>query len=358
MRLRDIAALVHGELSGNGDIDLERPAKIEEAGPGEITFLSNMRYKKFVRTTRASAIFLPPETAQAELAQRKAPISIIHIADPYAAFQEVAEKFSTPRSVLARGIDSGASIAPSARVGRDVAIGPHVAIGNQTVVGERTALYPGVIIGDNVTIGHDVTLYPNVVVQDGCRIGNNVFINSSTTIGSDGFGFAPKEDGTYEKIPQRGIVVIEDDVEIGANCAIDRASLGETRIKRGVKLDNLIHVAHNVVIGEDTVIAAQTGISGSTKLGKGCRLAGQVGLIGHLTIADHTTILAQSGIAKSIEGDGQTYFGYPALPTSESLKIVAAWRSLPSLLIQIRKLEERIKELEQEIQHNHTAENT
>ncbi len=350
--------MVHGELTGNGDLEIERPAKIEEAGPGEITFLSNMRYKKFVTTTHAGAIFLSPNVADAELSLRTSPISVIHVADPYGAFQEVAEKFSTPRAPLARGIDAGASIAGTATLGEDVAVGPHVAIGQRSVIGARTSLYAGVIVGDNVTIGNDTVLYPHVVIQDGCKVGDRVVINSSTTVGSDGFGFTPREDGTYEKIPQRGIVVIEDDVEIGANCTIDRATLGETRIKRGVKLDNLIHVAHNVVVGEDTVIAAQTGISGSTKLGKGCRIAGQVGFVGHLTIADRTTIMAQSGVAKSIEEDGQTYFGYPAFPNAEALRIIAAWRSLPSLLIQVRRLEERIKELEQEIRQNHTAENT
>jgi len=356
MRLRDVAAIVYGELAGDGDIEIERLSKIEDAGPGDITFLANMRYKKFVSTTGASAILLPRNIAVEELSRRQQPLHIIYVSDPYGSFQKIAEKFYAPRPPLPKGVDPTAIIAPTAHLGEEVAIGPHVVIGHHSTIHRRTALHAGVVVGEGVSIGHDTIVYPNVVILDGCTLGNNVIINSSTTIGSDGFGFAQKEDGTYEKIPQRGIVVIEDDVEIGANCSIDRATLGETRIKRGVKLDNLIHIAHNVVVGENTVIAAQTGISGSTKVGKNCQIGGQVGFSGHLMIADHTTVGAKSGVPKSIESDGQTYFGYPAFPIHETLRIQAAMRSLPSLLVQIRKLEDKIKELEQAIQQYHTAE--
>jgi UDP-3-O-[3-hydroxymyristoyl] glucosamine N-acyltransferase len=354
MRLHEIATLVNGELFGDGDVEIEGLAKIEEAGPGDITFLANMRYKKFVGSTAASAIFLRHNVALEELSLRKRPLHIIHVSDPYASFQQIAERFYTPRTPLAKGVHPTAIIAPTTHLEEDIAIGPYVVIGQNCTIASGTALHAGVILGDSVTVGHNSTVYPNVVIRDGCLIGNNVIINSSTTIGSDGFGFTQKEDGTYEKIPQRGIVLIEDNVEIGANCAIDRATLGETRIKKGAKLDNLIHVAHNVIIGEDTVIAAQTGISGSTKIGKNCQIAGQVGFSGHITIADRTIIGAKSGVPKSIDTEGQTYFGYPAFPINETLRIQAATRALPSLLIEIRRMEERIKELEREIQHHHT----
>jgi UDP-3-O-[3-hydroxymyristoyl] glucosamine N-acyltransferase len=226
------------------------------------------------------------------------------------------------------------------------AVGAHVTVGERSVIAEGAALHSGTVIGDDVRIGKGSLIYANVTVREGCTIGDRVIIHSGTVIGSDGFGFAPKEDGTYEKIPQRGTVIIEDDVEIGANCAIDRATIGATIIRRGAKLDNLIQVAHNVVIGENTVIAAQTGISGSTKVGKHCAIAGQVGLTGHIEIADNTTIGAQSGVPKSITKSGKIYFGYPARELGQTLKIEAALGQLPELLHEIRKMQKKIEELD------------
>jgi UDP-3-O-[3-hydroxymyristoyl] glucosamine N-acyltransferase len=356
MRLRDVAALVDGELAGNSDAEIKGLAKIEEAGPGDITFLANMRYKKFVGTTGASAILVTRGTTLDEITLRTIPLPVIYVEDPYASFQRLAEKFYTPRAPLPSGVHPTAIIAATTRTGKDVAVGPNVVVGEHCTIGSHVALHAGVILGNNITIDSHSILYPNVVIHDGCTIGMHVIIHSSTTIGSDGFGFTQLDDGSYEKITQRGIVAIEDDVEIGANCTIDRATLGETRIKKGAKLDNLIHVAHNVTIGEDTVIAAQTGVSGSTKIGKNCQIAGQVGFSGHLTIADRTIVGAKSGVPKSIEPAGQTYFGYPAFPINETLRIQAATRALPALLIEIRQLEKRIEELEKILQHHHTPE--
>ncbi len=356
MRLKDIAALVNGKVAGDGNVEIRRLAKIEEAGPGDLTFLANMRYKKFVRTTNATAMLVKAGAVADELSRRVPPIHLILVEDPYASFQQIAEKFYTPPAPLPVGVHPTAVIASSARVGPGVAVGPNSSVGEFCTLGSQVSLHAGVVLGRNVAVGDQSILYPNVVVHDGCVIGSHVIIHPSTTIGSDGFGFLPKEDGSYEKIPQRGIVVVEDDVEIGANCAIDRATIGETRIKRGAKLDNLIHVAHNVIVGEDTVIAAQTGISGSTKIGKRCQVGGQVGFSGHLTIADRTVIGAKSGVPKSIEPEGQTYFGYPAFPIHETLRIQAAMRALPSLLVEIRNLERRIKELEAILQHQGTPE--
>ncbi|HEV8537632.1 MAG TPA: UDP-3-O-(3-hydroxymyristoyl)glucosamine N-acyltransferase, partial [Bacteroidota bacterium] len=213
-------------------------------------------------------------------------------------------------------------------------------------VADNVSIYPGSVIGEDVTIGEGSVLYANITIREQCRIGRRAIVHAGAVIGSDGFGFAPKPDGTYEKIPQRGIVVIEDDVEIGANCTIDRATIGETRIRRGVKLDNLIHIAHNVVVGENTVIAAQSGISGSTKIGKNCVLAGQVGIAGHVEIADHVTLGAQSGVSKSIKASGKTYFGYPAQELHQALRIEASLRKLPELASEVRELSRRCAELE------------
>ncbi|MBU2472094.1 MAG: UDP-3-O-(3-hydroxymyristoyl)glucosamine N-acyltransferase, partial [Bacteroidetes bacterium] len=231
-------------------------------------------------------------------------------------------------------------------------IGAYVVIGENCSIGANTTIWHGTVISDDVEIRCDTLIYPNVSIRELSKIGNRVIIHSGTVVGSDGFGFAPKPDGTYEKIPQRGKVVIEDDVEIGSNCSIDRATLGETRIKRGAKLDNLIQIAHNVVIGENTVIAAQTGISGSTKIGDNCILAGQVGIVGHIKIANRTTIAGQSGISKSITQEGKTYFGLIALEISEARRVMVAQRQLPELINEIQALKKRISELEQKLNGN------
>jgi UDP-3-O-[3-hydroxymyristoyl] glucosamine N-acyltransferase len=218
-------------------------------------------------------------------------------------------------------------------------------IGDGVRIGAGTRIGEGCVVGPKAEIGDNCLLFPNTTVYHQCRLGNRVSVHSGTVIGSDGFGFAPKADGTYEKIPQLGIVVIEDDVEIGSNCCIDRATMGETLIKKGVKLDNLIQVAHNVVIGENTVIAAQTGISGSTKLGRNMMVGGQVGFVGHLEIADRTVIMAQSGISNSISEEGKSYFGYPAKERGKALRIEAIVRSLPDLAREVESLKRQMEEL-------------
>lgn len=343
MKLRDIAVMLNAEIDGNDDIDIRRVAKIEEAGEGDITFLANPKYQKYVETTRASAVIVAQEL-QAGAGTKPA---LVRVKDPYVSFLKVLQHFNPPHDVLPSGIHPTAVISKSATLGADVRIGAHVVIGERVRVGDGAILSHNVVIGDNVRIGEKTTLYPNVTVYFGCVIGARVIIHSGTTIGSDGFGFAPKPDGTYEKIPQLGIVVIEDDVEIGANCAVDRATLGETRIKCGVKLDNLIQVAHNVVIGENTVSAAQAGISGSTKIGKNCMIGGQVGLTGHLTIADGTKIGAQSGVHRSVEKPNTTIFGYPAYPQREAFRIQGGIVQIPDLLNTVRDLRKRVAQLEE-----------
>jgi UDP-3-O-[3-hydroxymyristoyl] glucosamine N-acyltransferase len=250
---------------------------------------------------------------------------------------------------FASGIHSTAIVPSSATIGKNISIGAYAVIGEQVVVGDNSKIGAGCIIGNQTLIGSDCILYPDVIVYHQCKIGNRVILQSGAVIGSDGFGFAPKPDGSYEKIPQLGIVVIEDDVEIGANTTIDRATIGDTHIHRGVKIDNLVQIAHNVVIGENTVIAAQTGISGSTKVGKNCMLAGQVGLAGHIEIADRTIIMAQSGVHQNIREQGKSYFGYPADEARKAQRVYIAMKMLPDMLREFSALQKKVAELEQKI---------
>lgn len=355
MTLKEIARIVGGEIEGDSSPEIERLSKIEEAGPGDITFLANPKYGKYVGSTTASAILVGRNAVINELASRSQPISVVRVGDPYLAFLKLVDLFYPAAAPLAKGTHETAFVAKSARLGEGVALGAHVYVGERCIIGNNVSLHPGVVLYDDVAIGNDTMLYANVTVREQCRIGKKVIIHSCSVIGSDGFGFAPKKEGGYEKIPQRGIVVVEDDVEIGANCSIDRATIGETRIKRGVKLDNLIQVAHNVVIGEDTVIAAQTGISGSTKIGNNCLVGGQVGFVGHIQVADRTTIGAQSGVSKSLLVPGKTYFGYPAKEHLQALRMEGALRQLPELLVEIRELKRRIAELESQAKENASA---
>ncbi|MBI5020080.1 MAG: UDP-3-O-(3-hydroxymyristoyl)glucosamine N-acyltransferase [Ignavibacteriales bacterium] len=345
MLLSEINKLIRGELAGP-DVDIQGVAKIEHAGDRDITFLSNLKYKKHLATTKAGAILISTNTEFPELQSRKTPISIIKVSDPYISFLQLIDLFHPPASPPARVIHPTAIVASTASIEKEVAIGANVVIGERTVIGKGVIIHPNSTIGDDVIIGDDTLIYANVAIREQCKIGQRVIIHSGAVIGSDGFGFAPKSDGSYEKIPQRGNVVIENDVEIGSNCTIDRATLGSTIIRSGTKLDNLIHVAHNVIIGEHTVIAAQTGISGSSSIGNFCQIGGQVGLTGHISIADRTTIGAQSGVPKSITEEGKIYFGYPAREIHETWRIEGAQRQLPQLLYDFRALQKKIEELE------------
>lgn len=343
MTVSEIAAWLGGEVVGDQTTDITRVAKIEEAGPGELTFLANPKYEKYVHRTKAAAILVSRTFSQPADAERK--LVFIKVDDPYVAFLKVLKRLTPSLDPFPTGIHPTAVVSPTAKLGKNVDLGAYVVIGDGAIIGDRTRLGAGCVVGTRAEIGSECLLYPQVSVYHQCRLGNRVVVHSGTVLGSDGFGFAPKPDGTYEKIPQLGIVVVGDDVEIGSNCSIDRATLGETRIERGVKLDNLIQVAHNVVIGENTVIASQTGISGSTKIGKNVMVGGQVGFAGHIEIADKTVIYAQSGIGKSITDSGKTYFGYPAKERSKAMRIEAVIRSLPELASDVQDLQHKIDEL-------------
>jgi UDP-3-O-[3-hydroxymyristoyl] glucosamine N-acyltransferase len=349
MKLRDIATLLNAEVEGSGDVEIRRVAKIEEAGEGDITFLANPKYTKHLASTGASAVIVSRGlTLSPEERAQRLPV-LLRVDDPYVGFLRILVTFNPPKDPYPPGIHATAVIHPSASLGAGVRVGAHAVIGEGVRVDDGVSIGHGVVLGDGVQIGPATLLYAHVTVHEGCRIGARVIMHSGTVIGSDGFGFAPKPDGTYEKIPQLGIVVIEDDVEIGANCTVDRATLGETRIKKGAKLDNLIQVAHNVVIGENTVIAAQAGISGSTKIGANCMIGGQVGFTGHIEIADRTKIGAQSGVHRSVTEPGGSYFGYPAMPQREALRVSAAMTHVPDLLATVRDLKAKIERLEKEI---------
>lgn len=346
MKLRDIALLLNAEMEGDGSVEIQRVAKIEEAAEGDIAFLSNPKYAKYLDATRASAVIVGKEVAKPDAVHA----ALLRVADPYASFLKVLVTFNPPADPIPAGIHPTAVISSSARLGEGVRMGAYAVVGHRCKIGAGTTLGHGVVLCDDATVGDHSLLYHHVVVRERCTVGSRVILQPGVIIGSDGFGFAPLPDGTYEKIPQVGIVVIEDDVEIGANTTVDRATMGETRIKKGAKLDNLIMVAHNVVIGENTVIAAQAGISGSTKIGGNSMIGGQVGITGHLEIAEKTKLGAQSGIHHSIHKPGMTFFGSPAQPHREAFRIQGAVTQLPDLLTTVRRLQERLEECERELE--------
>jgi UDP-3-O-[3-hydroxymyristoyl] glucosamine N-acyltransferase len=337
MKLSELCKLLQGELVGNGDIEITNLAKIEDAKKGDLTFLANPKYSKYLDSTNASAILVRRSEDDVDN------IPHIVVKDPYISFQKALNIIYPIKNQRFDGIHPTAVISDKAKIAANVRIAPFVYIGPNVSIGENTTIYPGCILLDDSKVGKDCLLYSNVTVYNDCEIQDNVILHSGVVIGSDGFGFAPSGK-KYDKIPQVGKVIIESDVEIGANCTIDRATIGETKIKKGCKLDNLVQVAHNVVIGENTVIAAQTGISGSTKVGKHVTIAGQVGIVGHIEIGDEAILAAQSGISKSVP-KGEIMFGYPASPLKRQKKIEVVIRQLPEIRLKIREMENTIKDL-------------
>ena len=331
MKLHQIAELISGELDSPGlaDKDITGLGKIESAGEDEITFIANPVYEKFFSGTSAGCVIVSkrfkPEQYK-RLDDRVIPL--IRVEDPYLSFLTLLDEFSPKTELQKIGIHETAVISDTADIsGDEVRIGAHCFIGEKVTIGARVSILPNTVILAGAVIGNDVLLYPNVTVYNGCKIGSRVIIHSGTVIGADGFGQAKNPDGTFQKIPQKGIVVIEDDVEIGSNCSIDRATMGETIIRRGVKLDNMIQIAHNVEIGADTVIAAQTGIAGSTKIGANCMIGGKVGIVGHITICDNVILTAATNVSKSISSPGM-YSGYRSQPQLQELRREATLRSL------------------------------
>ena len=340
-RLKEISEWIGGKIDGDDSIEITGLAKIEEAQPDQLSFIANPKYAKFIASTRAGAILVDNNFPAVSR-------TIVRVADPYFAFLGLIKRFQAPVDSSIKGIHPSVVVGEGTKLGKDVAIGAFVVIGRNCSIGDETVLHPGIVLGDDVAIGEKSLLYANVCVREQCRIGNSVIIHMGAVIGSDGFGFA-FQDGRYHKIPQLGIVVIEDDVEIGANTTIDRATMGETIIRRGAKLDNLIQIAHNVEIGEHTAVAAQTGISGSTKIGKYVKLGGQAGLVGHISIGDNSAVGAQAGVTKSIP-DNTFYSGYPAREHMKAKREEASLSKLPELLKKFRRLEAEVAELRKRLE--------
>lgn len=338
MTAKDIAALVGGTVEGDPDVEITRPGKIEEGGEGVLTFLANPKYEPWIYKTTAAAVLVSNDF------QPKEPVgaTLIRVPNVQAAVAQLLEQFAGGVQ-HPTGIASSAEIHAEADIGERVGIGDFVVVARGASIGDGCVLYPHVYVGENVHIGPNTVLYPGVKVYRETVIGSRCVVHANTVIGSDGFGFAPQPDGSWKKVPQTGRVRIEDDVEIGANTVIDRATMGETVIRQGAKIDNLVQIAHNVEVGAHTVIAAQAGIAGSTKLGKGCQIGGQAGFVGHIRVADGTRVQAQSGVARPVTEPGQALQGSPAFGYMDYNKAYAVFKKLPDLYRKIHELEKQLK---------------
>lgn len=330
-----IAGILQGQVVGNPNAEVYKLSKIEEGTEGSLTFLANPKYTNYIYSTLAT-ITIVSNTFEPE---QEISTTLIKVEDAYKAFSQLLEYYNQVK-LMKSGIEQPSVISDGVTYGSDLYLGSFCYIGKNVVIGKNVKIYPNSFIGDNVTIGDNCVFFAGVRIYSETVIGNNCTIHSGTIIGSDGFGFAPQEDGTYKKVPQIGNVIIEDDVEIGACSTIDRATLGSTIIRKGVKLDNHIQVAHNVEIGENTVIASQTGIAGSTKIGKNCMIGGQVGIVGHITIGNNVKIQAQSGIGKSL-GDSEVVQGSPAFNYGDFAKSFVHFRNLPKIVADIENLKKQ-----------------
>jgi len=338
-KLKELAEFVGGTVVGDGEVEITGLSSIDEAEAGQITFIANPKYLRKLGETRASAIIVSDKVTTADK-------PLICAANPQLAFAKILTLFFV-KPYQPKGIDPNARISPTAQLGKDLTIYPYVYIGDRCRIEDRVTLYPGVYVGEDTVIGEDSILHPNVSVYSGSAIGKRVILHSGVVIGADGFGFV-KDGKTNVKITQVGKVMIEDDVEVGANSTIDRAALGQTIIRRGVKIDNLVQVAHNVEIGEDSMIIAHVGIAGSTKIGKNVILAGQVGVVGHIEIGDNVMVGAQSGVGQNLPS-GQAFSGSPAFPHREWLRAVNIFQKLPEMKKTLTDIEARLKKVEQAI---------
>lgn len=343
--VRELSERLQGTIEGDPDRVVTHPAKIEEGEEGAICFIANPKYLQFAYQSKASAILLNEDTQL----QDHLSASIIRVPDAYSAFSQVLEWYQQ-NGQQEQGISQFAFIDPTAEVAEEVFIGPMVYVGPRVKIAKGARLFSHAYLGHDVEVGANTTLHSGVRVYHDCQVKSDCILHAGCIIGSDGFGFAPQEDGTYKKIPQTGNVVIEEGVEIGANTTIDRATIGSTHIGKGVKIDNLVQIAHNVQIGDHSVIAAQAGISGSTKIGRYCMIGGQVGLVGHIEIADFTKINAQSGVSKSVKEPNSKLTGSPAYDYTAMLRAQAVFRRLP-------ELEQRIRDLEAQLQQKQIKDN-
>jgi UDP-3-O-[3-hydroxymyristoyl] glucosamine N-acyltransferase len=339
--VKQIAHLLNGEVRGNDSLIINQLSKIEEGSQGDISFLANAKYEPFLYTTNATAVIVSQDFEP----KKDFSTTLIVVKNAYTAFTQLLEEYQKILNFSKKGIEQPVFVGKNTTIGEEIYQGAFSYIGKNCKIGTNVKIYPQVYISDNVSIGDNTILYAGVKVYENCIIGNHCVVHSGAIIGSDGFGFAPQADGTYKTIPQLGNVILEDNVSIGSNSTIDCATMGSTIIRKGAKIDNLVQIAHNVEIGENTVIAAQTGVAGSTKIGKNCVIAGQVGVNGHITVADGTKVGGQAGVTRSVKKEGISINGTPAFELHDYLRSMSVLRKLPALEKQIRALEEQIEEL-------------
>ncbi len=340
---KQIAQFIQGSIEGDENVTINTFAKIEEGVPGAISFLSNPKYTHYIYDTKSSVV-LVDETL---ILDKPVEATIIRVANARDCVAKLLQMYDAAMRPKKNGINSLAFISPTAQIGKDVYVGAYACIGDGAVVGDGCQIYPNTVIGDNVKLGNDCIIYPNVTVYMGCKLGNRVTLHSGSVIGSDGFGFAPNGQDGYDKIPQIGIVTIEDDVEIGANTCVDRSTMGSTIIRKGVKLDNLIQIAHNVEVGENTVMSAQVGIAGSTKVGQWCMFGGQVGIAGHIEIGDKVFIGAQSGVIGNLKSN-QMLIGTPPMSKLSYFKSHVLVQKLPEIYKELADLKKEVAELKKQ----------
>lgn len=333
--LNQIAEYLHGTVEGDGTATVHDVAKIEEGKAGQLCFLSNPKYNKYIYQTQATAVIVNADL----VLEAPVDVNLIRVSEAYSAFAQLLGLYESTKPKKL-GVNERADIAPSASIGKDVYIGAFVSIGDGAIIGDGAKIYANTVIGDRAKVGANSVLYANVSLYEDCVVGADCIVHAGAVIGSDGFGFAPQEDGSFKKIAQIGNVIVGDRVEIGANATLDRATMGATRINNGVKIDNLVQIAHNVIVGENTGIAAQTGVSGSAKIGKNCIIAGQVGVVGHIEIGDRVTIAAQSGVASSVKS-GKVLLGSPAIDLVKQRRNIVLSRDMSALVKRIEELEKK-----------------
>ncbi len=334
-----IAEFLGGDIEGDSEVKVSTVAKIEEGKPGALSFLSNLKYSKYLYTTSASVVLINSDF----ILEDKVSATLIRVENAYESFAKLLSLVTAAKGAK-QGVHGKAHVEPSASIDSTAYVGPFAYVGENTDIAKGVQIHPNAYIGNNVKIGENTTIFAGAQVADDCVVGQNCAIHSGAIIGSDGFGFAPQTDGSYQKIPQIGNVILEDNVDVGANTTIDRATMGSTIIRKGVKLDNLIQVAHNVEIGENTVIAAQSGIAGSTKIGKNCMFGGQVGVSGHITIADGIKLSAQTGVSNNLKKPNEVLIGSPAINSRKFSRSFVLFKKLPEIVRELDELKNRINE--------------
>lgn len=335
-----IASILEGEIQGDEQVKVSGLSKIEEGQPNTLTFLANNKYESYIYSTNASIAIVAKTFAPSK--SLPATLTLIKVENPYSCFAKLLEVYDQMHTKSAQ-IEKNAFISETATIGEEVYIGANAYIGENAVIGNHVKIYPNTYIGDNVKIGDNTTIHPNVSIYHSCIIGKSCLIHAGAVIGADGFGFAPNEKGEFQKVPQIGNVILEDFVDIGANATVDRATLGSTILRKGVKIDNLVQIAHNVEIGENSAMAAQAGIAGSTKVGQNVLVGGQVGISGHLKVADRTQIVAQAGISGNVKETDTILMGSPGIPSNDFKRSYIGFRKLPSILKRLQKIEDQLK---------------